>query len=153
MIDLIVRTIELPRELPLRQVLKFKTAHREELAIFRREISRMTSEIPEGISIEALRQTLHDQFEAEVLPALRSLRHSMKAARWDTALGGFLKVSCFSVPTTAVASMLNIVSPTFALMAGAGISITATAAQLINEHQRAKLGSPYSYLLSLENER
>ena len=149
LIDFIVRTIELPRDLPLKAILKFKRDHREELGAFRREIGRLTKDFSSELSVEALRQSVHDQYEAEVAPAMRSLRQSIQSQRWDTALNGFLKVSFFSAAPTSVAILAGL--PTsVALIAGAGASLTASGVLLANQMRQTRMTSPYSYLLSLE---
>jgi len=151
LIDLVVQSIELPQHLSVKDLLKFKNDHREELALFRREISKLTTDFPNDASVEALRQAVHDQYEAQVLPAMRSLRHSLQAQGWETALNGFLKVSFFSAVPTSAAIFAGL-SSSVALIAGAGVSLTATAVLLANQHQRTKIDSPYSYLLSLERQ-
>lgn len=151
LIDLIVQNIELPRDIAARDVLQFKKDHREELSVFRRELSRLTTGLPDGLSIEALRQYLHDQYEAEVVPALRSLRHSLHAQGWNTALTGFLKASFLSAGPTTAAIAAGIPS-SIALLAGVGVSLTASAVLLTNQRQHTRLESPYSYLLSLESQ-
>ena len=151
LIDLVVQGIDLPRNIPAKDVLKFKKDHREELALFRREISKLTSEFPEDLSVEALRQAVHDQYEAQVIPAMKSIRHSLLAQGWDAALNGFLKVSFFTAAPTSAVIFAGLPS-SVALLAGAGVSLTATAVLLMNQRSRTKLENPYSYLLSLERQ-
>jgi len=151
LIDLIVQSIELPPNLPVKDLLKFKNDHREELALFRREISKLSTDIPNDISVEALRQAVHDQYEAQVLPAMKSLRHSLQAQGWDAALNGFLKVSFFTAAPTSAAIFAGLPS-SVALLAGVGVSLTASAVLLANQQRRTTLDSPYSYLLSLERQ-
>jgi Family of unknown function (DUF6236) len=149
LIDFVIRTIELPRNLPLKTILKFKRDHREELGAFRREIDRLTKDFSPELSIEALRQSVHDQYEAEVAPAMRSLKQSIQSQRWDTALNGLLKVSFFTAAPTSLAILAGL--PTsVALIAGAGVSLTASGVLLANQMRQTKMSSPYSYLLSLE---
>lgn len=151
LIDLIVQSIELPPNLLVRDLLKFKKDHREELALFRREVSKLSADIPSDISVEALRQAVHDQYEAQVLPAMKSLRHSLQAQGWDAALNGFLKVSFFTAAPTSVAIFAGLPS-SLALLAGAGVSLTASAILLANQQRRTTIDNPYSYLLSLERQ-
>lgn len=95
LVDLMLQGITLPQDLPVSEVLKFKNYHAEELSVFRREVSRLTSELPEDVPIEALRQAVLDQYQANVLPAMHSLRESLRAQSWESGLGGLLKVSFF----------------------------------------------------------
>lgn len=148
-IDFVMQSIALPEGIAAGKVLKFKRDHREELAVFRREVSRLTMDIPTNVSVEALRQSVHDQYESEVAPAMRSLRQSLRSQKWDAALNGFLKVSFFSAVPTSTAIVAGIPGPV-ALLAGAGVSLIASAVLLGNQRQQTMQDNPYSYLLSLE---
>lgn len=149
LIDLMVQGISLPEHLSVGEILKFKKYHAEELAVFRREISRLTADLPKEVPIEALRQAVSDQYQANVLPAMHSLRESLRAQRWEAGLSGLLKVSFFSAAPTSTAILAGI--PTsIALVAGVGISLTASAVLLANQRRRTIIDSPYSYLLSME---
>jgi hypothetical protein len=150
--DLVVQSIELPENIAAKDLLKFKNEHHEELAVFRREVGRLATDLPEGTSVEALRQIVRDYYEGDVRHAMKSLRHSVGAQSWETALNGFLKISFFSTPTSAAISYAGVVPPTVALLVGVGMSLTASAVLLVNQRARAKLDSPYSYLLSLSQQ-
>jgi hypothetical protein len=151
LVDLMVQSIALPNDVPAKDLLKFKRDHREELAVFRREVSRLTSDLPEDASVEALRQAVADQYEAHVVPALRSLRQSLQAQSWDSAFNGFLKVSFFSAAPTSAAIFAGMPS-SVALLAGAGVSLTASAVLFANQRRKTRNDCPYSYLLSLERQ-
>lgn len=151
LIDLMVQGVSLPEHLSVKEILKFKKDHKEELAVFRREVARLTTDLPKDVPIEALRQAVSDQYQANVLPAMRSLRESLRAQSWDAGLNGLLKVSFFSAAPTSAAILAGIPS-SVALLAGAGISLTASAVLLANQRRRARIDSPYSYLLSMERQ-
>jgi hypothetical protein len=146
-----VQGVSLPEHLSVKEILKFKKDHKEELAVFRREVARLTTDLPIDVPIEALRQAVSDQYQASVLPAMRSLRESLRAQSWDAGLNGLLKVSFFSAAPTSAAILAGIPS-SVALLAGAGISLTASAVLLANQRRRARIDSPYSYLLSMERQ-
>lgn len=149
LVDLIVENIELPRDISVKRLLEFKRDHREELAVFRREIGRLMTDITTAMPVEALRQAVHDQYEAEVVPALRSLRRSLRAQKWDAGLNGFLKIAFFSAAPASAAIFAGVPGPV-ALFAGIGVSVTASAVLLTNQLEKTRLENPYSYLLSLE---
>jgi len=151
LLDLMVQGISLPENLSVNKLLKFKNYHAEELAVLRREISRLTADLPKEISIEALRQAVSDQYQANVLPAMHSLRESLRAQNWDAGLSGLLKVSFFSTAPASLAILAGIPS-SVALVAGAGISLTATVALVAGQRRKTMIDSPYSYLLSMERE-
>lgn len=151
MYDLAIQSIELPQHVSLKDLLKFRKYHKEELSIFRHEINRLVSKIPEGLSVEALKEVVHNQYNDQMLPAIKSLRKSLRDEGWEGTLNGILKASFFSAAPTAAAVYAGI--PTsIALLAGAGVSLTASAISVTNQRNRIRRESPYSYLLSLENE-
>lgn len=151
LIDLMVQGITLPEHLSANELLKFKNDHKDELILLRREIARLTTDLPQDVAVEALRQAVSDQYHANVLPAIRSLRQSLKAQGWDAGLNGLLKVSFFSVAPTSAAILAGIPS-SVALLAGAGISLTASAVLVANQRNLARVQNPYSYLLSMERQ-
>ncbi|EHT08356.1 DUF6236 family protein [Klebsiella pasteurii] len=151
LIDLILQGISLPDNLTVHEILMFKNDHKEELSIFRREISRLTSDIPKDVPIEALRQAVANQYQVNVLPALNSLKASLKAQRWDSGINGLLKVSFFAAPSTSVAIYAGMPSAV-ALLVGAGISLTASVVLSSQQRNKVKIDNPYTYLLSLNNQ-
>lgn len=151
LIDLMVQGISLPEHLSAKEILKFKRDHQEELSLFRKEVARLTTDLPKDVPVEALRQAVSDQYQASILPAMRSLRESLRAQGWEAGLNGLLKVSFFSAAPTSAAILAGIPS-SVALLAGAGVSLTASAVMLANQRRRTRLESPYSYLLSMERQ-
>lgn len=151
LIDAVVQSIALPERVSAKDLLKFKRDHKEELALFRREINRLAADLPKGASVEALRQAVNDQYNAQVVPAMRSLKQSLQAQSWDAALNGFLKVSFFSAAPTSAAILAGLPG-SVALIAGVGVSITASAVLLANQRRKTRAENPYSYLLSLERQ-
>jgi len=149
LIELMVPGISLPENLSVKEILKFKTDHKEELSIFRREVARLATDLPKDVPIEALRQAVSDQYQSNVLPAMRSLKESLKAQSWEAGFNGFLKTAFFSIASNSVAGLVGIPN-SIALLAGSGVSLTASAVLLANQRRRAKIESPYSYLLSME---
>ncbi len=149
LLDTMIQSIALPPDLSVQQVLKFKNDHREELSLFRRELNRLTENLPDELPIEALRQAIHDQYEGNVVPAMTSLRRSLTAQGWETGLNTFLKVSFFSAGSASAAILAGIPG-TVALLAGIGISITASSVLLVNQRHKLKETNPYSYLLSID---
>ena len=151
LIDLMVQGISLPNDVSVHQLLAFKPDHQEELEVFRREVARLATDIPKDLPLEALRQALSDQHRAHVLPAMRSLKQSLRAQSWGGGLGGLLKVSFFTAAPTSAAVLAG-VPGSVALAAGAGLSMMATTVLLAGQMRKTKAESPYAYLLSLERE-
>jgi len=151
LIDLMVEGISLPQDISAHELLDFKDYHAEELAVFRVEVARLASDLPEGVPVEALRQAVSDRYKCHVLPAMKSLRTSLKAQKWESGINGLLKVSCITVAPTSAAILAGM--PTsIALIAGAGISMTASAVLWANQRRQTIIDNPYSYLLSIERQ-
>lgn len=150
LIDLVIETIALPRKLTARKIADFKHEHSEELGVFRREVAKIVSGIPEDPSIEALRQHVSDIYTSEIKPAVKSLKESIRLRSWESGIQGVLKASAFTVPPAALAIHAGMPS-SFALLAGAGISVIATGVQMYRGWREARNNSPYSYLLSLQD--
>lgn len=149
MFDLMVEGIKLPENVTARELIKFRRSHSEELALLRREVMRLVGELPEELSIEAFRQSVQDQYEHAVRPGIRSLRASLTRQGWNTVPSGFLKASFLSAAPTSALAVLHVAMPV-AILAGAGISLTATAINLVTDRRRTLEANPYSYLLSIE---
>lgn len=149
LIDLVIETITLPPTLTAREIADFKDDHSEELGVFRKEVAKLVSGVPENPSIEALRQHISDIYASEIKPAVRSLKESIRLRTWASGLQGLLKASCFTVPQTALAMYAGIPS-SVALLAGTGISVVASGVQIYQNRREARNASPYSYLLSLQ---
>jgi hypothetical protein len=147
-LDLMVSGIKLPRSVTAQELIHFRLSHAEELAALRREVMRLVAELPDGRSVEAFRQAIHDQYESEVRPAIKSLRSSLNVQGWNAVSSGFLKASFMSVAPTSALALLHVPTPV-AVLAGAGISLTATAATLISQRRDVREDNPYSYLLSI----
>jgi hypothetical protein len=151
LIDVIMQGIRVPEGVSAKTLVQFKQTHIEELSLLREEVGRLTAELPRDASVEAMRQAVNDQYQTNVLPAMKSLKQSLGALRWEDALNGFIKVSCFSLPS-ASALLLAHVPGSIALMAGVGVSIVASAFHFVGEKQKICSNNPYSYLLSLERQ-
>jgi hypothetical protein len=148
LVEVAVQTISVRSDISIKEIILFRREHAEELSLFRGQVNKLASEIAEDAPIEALRQAVKDQYKSQIMPALKSLRRSMALQRWDTALNGLLKVSLLSVGPTSAAITLG-VPASIALLAAAGVSITASAVTVFD--QRRKLEeSPYSYLIAIE---
>ena len=150
-LDLMIGGIELPQKVTAKELIRFRKSHVEELAALRQGVVQLVSDLPEEQSTEAFRQTVHDKYEHAVRPAIKSLRASLRAQGWEAATSGFLKASFLSAAPTSALAALH-VPTSIALLAGAGLSLTATAVSLVADRRKALEASPYSYLLSIEKE-
>lgn len=150
LIDLMMQGISLPEHLSVKDILNFKRDHKDELAVLRQEVARLTTDLPKDVPVEAIKRAVLDQYNAKVLPAVHSLQQSTRAQGWNAVFDGLLKVSFFSVAPASAAIVAGIPS-SIALLAGVGISLTASVVQLVYQQRSTRIDNPYSYLLSMED--
>jgi len=150
LIDVMMQGMHIPNDISVKELMKFKNDHYEELASLRKELSKLTSNIPNDIPLDALKQIIQDQYNHSVKPAVKSLKNSIQAQGWDTLTQGLLKISCLSA---APASLMVVggIPIAIALLACAGITITGTVLTMLNSKNKLIQDSPYSYLISVEN--
>lgn len=150
--DLILKGIQIEPDTPVNKIITFKNKFQNELGQFRTKIAELTDKISIEQPIEALRQNIYDKYVNEVKPAIESLRKGLKDNLIRSVTDNFLKISFFSIPTTSISLALLGLSIPYALLAGAGISLTANSV-LYNVDKAQKLReNPYAYLLKAQKE-
>lgn len=148
--NLIIQGIKISKSSNLEDVINFKKHHRDELGLFRTNISKLTKDIPEDTSIEAFKQQIEDIYNDEFLPAYNNFKKSLDGAGIKWMADNFMKVSFFSTSTTTIPMALLGLSLPQALLAGVGISIISSLVSY-NEDKKDRLrNNPYSYLLAID---
>lgn len=151
LIDMTLKGLSIPNEISAKQVVKFRSDHYEELALFRTEITKLTSDLPTDMPIEALKQAVEDKYKTNVLPALKSLESSLSAQKWEGGFKALIKTAFYSTGGGTLASLAGVSVPA-ALLAGAGLTLTVEGVTMVNQYKRTRRENPYSYLLSVKNE-
>lgn len=150
--DLIFERIQIDPETPVEKILGFRRDHADELGRFRTKIAELIKCISNDIPLDALRQQVEDIYVNEVKPATSDLSRGLTDSRIKWVTENFLKVAFFSTSSTSVPLALLGLSVPYALLVGAGISLTASAV-LYNRDKGDKLRqNPYSYLLAAKKE-
>lgn len=126
LINLIIQGIKISKTLSLEDVVNFKKRHRDELGLFRTNISKLTKDIPKNTSIEAFKQQIEDVYNDEFLPAYNNFKKSLDGAGVKWTADNFMKVSFFSTSATAIPMTLLGLSLPQALLAGAGVSVISS---------------------------
>jgi hypothetical protein len=148
--DLILERINIPRDTPIRKILKFRSQYQNELGRFRTKIDKLTNAISTNQPLEAIRQNIEDIYINEVKPALSSLKEGLKDCEIKWATKDILKIACVSTGSTAIPLLLLGLAVPQALLAQAGVSLTLSA--ILYNRKKAKLlrENPYSYLLAVK---
>lgn len=148
--NLIIQGVKVSEASSLEDVVNFKKRHRDELGLFRTNISKLTKDIPKNTSIEAFKQQVEDIYNDEFLPAYNNFKKSLNGAGVKWTADNFMKVSFFSTSATAIPMTLLGLSLPQALLAGAGVSIISSLVSY-NVDKRDRLrNNPYSYLLAID---
>ena len=148
--DLIFERIQIDPDTPVRKVLKFKNDHADQLGRFRTKVAELTQTISREQPIELLRQQVEDVYLNEVKPAIHDLEASLTGNRIKWAIESFLKMAFFSSgPTVALNVLLGLAGP-YALIVGAGLSMTASAILYNREKAEALRENPFTFVLAAE---
>lgn len=148
--DLVFERIQIAPDTPVRKILKFRNDHADELGRFRTKVAELTQVVSRNQPIELLRQQIEDIYINEVKPAIHSLKASLNGSRIKWATENFLKVAFFSSGPTFVLNALLDSSGPYALLAGAGISVTASAILYNREKAETLRQNPFSFVLAAE---
>lgn len=147
LVQLILDKINILPETPVKEIIKFRKEHADELGRFRKAIEDLSSSVESDLPMESMRQRVQDIYANEFEPALNALRESLTGSRIKWVTETFMKVAKLSVPTTSILLFMGLSVPC-ALLAGAGISLAAEGI-LYNSTRREIISSnPYSYVLS-----
>jgi hypothetical protein len=149
--DLTIQRISISPETPVESILKFKADHASELGRFRTKLAELTKGVEGELSVEAIRQRVHDTYENEVKPAIGDLKESLSGSKLKWSADSFVKMSLLSVGAGSALVNFGLSIPQ-ALLAGAGISLTASAV-LYNCARREEIRrNPFSYVLAAERQ-
>ena len=150
--DLIIEKITIDPETSVSAILRFKRNHSDELGRFRVKIDELTKNIGDDQPINILRQKVKDIYLNEVSPAINALKGTLTDIGIKWAADNFLKISFFSTGSTSIPLTLLGIGVPYALLVGAGVSLTSSAI-LYNREKAEKLRqNPFSYLVAAEKE-
>lgn len=148
--NLVIKGIKVTSESSLEDIVNFKRKHRDELGLFRTNISKLTKDIITDTSLEALKQKVEDIYNDEFLPSYNNFKKSLDSSGIKWISENFLKISVISTSATGLPMALLGLALPQALIAGAGVSIISSLISY-NQDKKEKLRTnPYSYLLAID---
>jgi hypothetical protein len=148
--DLVLHSIQIAPDTPVKKILRFRSDHANELALLRTKIAELTRAISSDRTLGQLRQQVEDIYINEVKPEVNSLRKGLTDAKIKWATENFLKISFFSTSSTSLPLALLGLSVSYALLGGAAVSLTASGILYNRERAERLRQNPFSYLLSAE---
>ncbi len=150
--NLILKGIRFSPDTKTEDILKFKKKHKDELGLFRANLEKLVSDIPDDIPFETLQQNVKDIYINEFEPSYNNFKKALDGFKLKWINDHVMKVAFFKTGTGALLPYLLGATIPQALFAGVGISIV-TSAISYNEDKRTMLReNPYSYLVSAERE-
>jgi uncharacterized protein DUF6236 len=147
--ELTVQRIAISSNTSVDDLLKFRDAHKDELARFRTEISNLAGAVNEDLPVEALRQRVSDIYSNQVDPAIADLKRALDGRRIRWLAEGLLKLASLSAGPALVAAGVPV--PT-ALLAGAGLSFVVLGTMYNVDKRDTLRKDPFSYVLSVKKE-
>lgn len=131
-------------------LLKFKERRKDELGIFRHELSRLTGELQfDNVeSFEELKGAISAVYVNDFLPSLNDLKRTLteSSISWIESAENFIASLFSSIQLTLTTN-----SP-LCIPIGVGCSIVSTGMKSIFKRRSIYRKNPYSYMLSLANE-
>lgn len=150
--NLVIQGITISPSNPIEKIIKFKENHRDELGLFKSNITKLVKDVNKDAPLEAVQQQVQDIYKNDFLPSVHNLQKALDGSQVKWFGETFLKVSVISTGATAfLPALLGLTIPQ-ALLAGAGISVIASKA-IFNQEKSEKIrNNPFSYVLSVQNE-
>lgn len=150
--NLIIESIKITPTSSLEKIIDFKKNHRDELGLFRTNLSKLTKNVSKDKPIEAIRQEINDIYKDEFLTAYNNLKNALSGSRIKWVADNFMKVTLISTSTSALLPSVLGLSVPQALFAGAGISVITSLISYNEDKRKVISDNPYSYLLAINNE-
>jgi hypothetical protein len=149
--DLTLSRLSISSDTPVSDLLKFREDHKPQLGRLRTKLGDLTKAVDCELPIEALQQKVADIYSNDVAPAIAEVKDSLNASRIKWAIESFLKTSFLSVPAGSILLNAGLGIP-HALLASAGVSLTASVVLFNHERQQEIRRNPFSYVLAAESE-
>jgi len=150
--NLIIQGVRIATTSSLEDVIKFKIEHRNELGLFRMNISKLVQSVSKDAPIESLLQQVEDIYKDEFSPAYNNFKKALDSSKIKWFSDNLMKISLISIPTTALPNAILGFTLPQALLAGVGVSLVSSVV-LYNEDKKEKIRTnPYSYLLAINKQ-
>lgn len=135
----------------LKDIVDFRKHHKDELARFRSNLSKLVEPIEDVPSLEALQQRIKTIYNDEFIPAYHDLQKALRSSRIKWFFDNLSKLCVFSVSTTAIPIALGLDIPQ-AILLGGGISVASSVVAYNAEKEKKLRENPYTYLLRVNKE-
>jgi hypothetical protein len=140
---------------PIREVIRFRHRHADELALFRQALNDLAGEVPANHpGKQAFEQAVRDVFLNKVLPAVGELERAKRGGRLKL-IPNLISASLLSSAPTWFGPLDSFLTPTgkiLAIATGAGFSLTSVAVKHGVDARQLVGSSPYAFVLAARKE-
>jgi hypothetical protein len=150
--NLALKGIRFSPDTTIKKILKFKREHQDELGLFRNNLEKLVSDLPEDQPFETLQRHIEDIYLNEFKPSYNNFKKALDGYRLKWINDHVMKIAFFRGGTGTLLPFLLGATIPQALLAGAGISLITSVISYNQEKQEMLRNNPYSYLVSAENE-
>ena len=149
--NLAISKINISDKTPIQDLITFKDNYSDEFGRFHGAIHNLCSGIDEDIPMEALQEHVSTIYRNDVEPSINSLKAALngKNIRWTAE--GLMKMVFMSASSYSALAVAGLSTPV-ALLAGAGVSLTAMSVLHNIEKREHRRNDPFAYLLSAQRE-
>lgn len=149
--NFVIDNMRISETTSLADIIAFRQHHKDELAKFRINLSKLVDSIDAANSLEALHQNIQTIYADEFTPAYNDFKKALKSSKIKWVFDNLSKLCVFSVSTTAVPVMLGASMPQ-AVFLGAGVSAVSSAIAYNVDNAEKLRKNPYSYLLKIDRD-
>ena len=149
--NLAISKINIAEQTPIQDLIAFKREYSDEFGRFHKAIHDLCRGIEGDVPVEALQERVGTIYRNELEPSLNSLKAALDGKKIKWKAEGLMKLAFMSASSYSALAVAGLSTPV-ALLAGAGISLTAMGV-LHNIEKRDQIrNDPFAYLLSAERE-
>lgn len=148
--NLAVSGIRFSPDTDIQKILKFKRAHQDELGLFRVNLEKLVSSIPNDVPLEALQQHVEDIYINEFKPSFNNFKKALNGYKFKWINDNVMKIAFFKAGTGALLPYISDMTIPQAILAGAGISLITSKVSYNQGKEKLLNENPYSYLVLAE---
>lgn len=149
--NLSISKISISELTPINDLLSFKNKYSDEFGRFHKAIHDLCKGIDQNLPIEAIQERVSTIYRNDVEPSINALKEALDGKKIKWKAEGLMKLAFMSASSYSALAVAGLSTP-IALLAGAGISLTAMGV-LHNIKKRDHIrNDPFAYLLSAERE-
>ncbi len=146
--NLIIEGVRIKGTSSLQDVVRFKKKHKDELGLFKTNITKLAQSVSKDKPFDAIRQEIADFYKDEFLPSYNNFKKALIGFGIKWVADNYIKVSVISTRATALPIALTGIALPQALITGDGLSLITSLISYNQDKEENLRTNPYSYLLA-----